>query len=177
MQHSRRSRCIPRPGIRLSRKYVSLPVLPHQKVSLRVPEMKTYNKNPNIAVKSLHAVGLVDIGYRICSSTNTSPCVSLRRRRTRRQRRCTSRPCLTSSPVSSCSSAVFHRVTWDVGRPQPRAWQRRMARRSGRRSSVSTRCAHPIVACSAFWSGAGWKLSNARIGKCTGDFFLSSCLR
>ena len=130
-------------------------------------------RNSTIAAKSWDAAGLVDIGYQICSSMNMSPCVSLRRRRTRRQRRCTSRPCLMSSPVSSWFSAAFHQPTWEFGRPRPRAWRRRMARRSGRRLSESNRCARRIVACSAFWSGAGWKLSNAHVLVMDIDIFYS----
>jgi len=143
-------------------------VSPDESVLLPVGKVPGY-LDAALKALSLHTearnsfITLVDIGCQICSSTNTSPCVSLRRRLTRRQRGCTSRPCLTSSPVSSCFSAAFHRATWGFGRPRPHAWRRRMAQRSGRRLSESSRYAPPIVACSAFWSGAGWKLSNAHV--------------
>jgi hypothetical protein len=102
-----------------------------------------------------------DIGCRICSSTNTSPCVSSRKHRMKRRRRCASRLRPTSSPASSCSSAESARTMWAFGPRRPLARRRRTARRSGRRSSVSMRCAHPIAPCSVCWSGAAWKLSES----------------
>ena len=98
-----------------------------------------------------------DIGCRVYSNTNTSPCDSSRSHHTKRQLRCTSRPRLTSSPVSSCYSAESARMMRHFGPRRPLGRLRRMARRSGRMSSASMRCARPIARCSECWSGAAWK--------------------
>ena len=70
--------------------------IPHQK--------KPYNgRETNI--RGLDHLGIgnhAGIGCRVCSSTNLSPCVSLRKHSTKRLLRCTSRPPPTSSLASSC---------------------------------------------------------------------------
>ena len=101
------------------------------------------------------------IGCRVYSSTNTSPCVSSRKHRTKRPPICVSRPPPTSSLACSCFSAVSALTMWAFGPRQRYARLRRTARRSGRRSSALMRCAHPIARCSACWNGVGWKLCRA----------------
>jgi hypothetical protein len=75
------------------------------------------------------------IGCRIYSSTNTSRCVSYRRRRTSKQRRCASRPRLTSSLAYSCSSAASPQATCAFGNRRLPVRPRRMAIRHFGRGS------------------------------------------
>ena len=98
-----------------------------------------------------------DIGCRVYSNTNTSPCDSSRSHHTKRLLRCTFRPRLTSSPVSLCCSAESAWTMWHFGPWRPLALLRRTARRSGRMSWASMRYGRPIARCSECWSGAAWK--------------------
>ena len=97
------------------------------------------------------------IGFRICSSTNISPCVSLRKHRTKWGRNCASRPRPKSSPASSCSSAESAQTIRVFEPRQPPVRLRRTGRRSGRRSSALMRCGRPIARYSVSWGGMGWK--------------------
>jgi hypothetical protein len=112
--------------------------------------------------RGLDYLGTADIGCRLYLSTNTSPCASSRKQRTKRRRRCASRPRPMSSHASSCSSAESAQMMWALGPRRRLARLRKTARRSGRGSSASMRCARPIARCSVCWSGAGWKLG--RVG-------------
>ena len=118
-----------------------------------------------------------DIGCRVYSNTNTSPCDSSRSHRTKRRLRCASRPRLTSSPVSSCCSVESAQTMWYFGLRRLLALQRRTARHSGRMSSASMGCARPIARCSEFWSGVGWKSNEYESSGRFGPLFLSFLLR
>ena len=120
------------------------------------------------------ADGHAGTGFRFCSNTNTSPCVSSRKHRTKRRRSCASRPRPTSSPAFSCSSAESAQTIWAFGPLQQPTRLQGTGQRSGRRSSASMRCACPITRCSVCWSGAGWRLNE--LGKDNGNLFYSSFL-
>jgi hypothetical protein len=106
----------------------------------------------------LGADGHAGIGFRVCSNTNTSPCASSRKHRTKRRRSCASRPRPTSSPASSCSSAESAQTIWAFGPRRLLARLRRTGRRSGRRLSALMRCGRLTARYSVCWSGVGWKL-------------------
>ena len=115
----------------------------------------------------------VDIGCRVYSNTNTSPCASSRSHRTKKQLGCASRPHLTSSTVSSCFSVESAQTMWDFGRRRLLARLRRTARRSGRMWSALMRRARPIALCSECWNGADWKSNEyvSHVREC-GGFYL-----
>ena len=138
---------------------------PFPSIHLPLPshEMDGYSLKHSRGLNYIRADGHADIGFRVYSSMNTSPCDSSHKHRTKRRRRCTSRLLPTSSLAFSCSSAGSAQTMWTCGRLRQLGRSRRTARRSGRRSSVSMRFARPIARCSACWSGAGSKLSNLRI--------------
>jgi hypothetical protein len=100
-----------------------------------------------------------DIGCRVYSNMNTSPCVSYCKHHTKKRPRFASRLRLTLSPRSSCSSAESVQTMWAFGRRRPGVGLRRTARHSGRRWLGSIRCGCQIARVFVCWSGAGCKLS------------------
>ena len=137
-------------------------------------ETNEYSFKYLLVLDHLGADGRADIGCRVYSNTNTSPCASSHRHRTKRRLRCVSLPRPMSSRASSCSFVESAQTMLTFGRRRPLVRLRRTGRPSGRRSSASMRCARPITRCSACWSGAGWRLNE--LGKDNGDLFYSSFL-
>ena len=91
-----------------------------------------------------------DIGCRVYSNTNTSPCASPRSHRTKLWLGCASPTRLTPSPVSSCFSAESAPTMLDFGR-------RRDILVECRWRGCGARAAGPIALCSECWNGADWK--------------------